>query len=736
MSPPAQLKPMRSRVHARRLGKHLSQFFRTKKAFTAYFTGATRYELSSICSYSPSHIVRYTWDQQQVGYLSKTEDPSGSTSYERDAFGRTLSTTQSINDNPAAPSSYKTSYTYGTTANTGQLASITYPSGLKVIYNRSPNGQITGLNTQAPGRGKPVTPFVSSISYTALGQPKAWQWANGDTAARTFDLDGRMTGNEFASYTFDAASRITGITQSLAASLVTTSTTGTGTATSTISTTSYYQSPINWAISYDSRNRITGFNRPSAQASYSYDANSNRLSAINKKVSDSDLDGDFDQADKAQTIAQSQNIDTSSNQLLGFTQTTTGTKGDRTLAITTSQVSYALDAAGNMTTDGLRTFSYDSANRHSQTTVTKDGEASKITYLHNANGQRVFKSEPQAEDYKPNETVLGTDFIAWLKKNFSWLFAQAQTNATLGQSYVYADSASQLPGYALLGEYGNGGASSSGRLEYIWLPTEDGSADAVPIGLYRNGKFFAVHSDHLNTPRKITDETNKLVWQWPYSAFGDNKPTGILKATVNPNNAYTQDPTTNARLQATTPAITFNLRMPGQYFDFETGLFYNTFRTYNSGQGRYTQGDPIGLGGGVNRFAYVGGNPISRVDPTGQFAMVIPFIPAIITGTDLAIGAGLGALGYGLDRMFNVPARGLPPEGINPPTDGQCKPGPASRPSERDKGGQSLWDPTGGEWRWSPGDKWHNPHWDQNPHDRPSSPWVNVPHGGLPPVKQ
>ena len=30
---------------------------------------------------------------------------------------------------------------------------------------------------------------------------------------------------------------------------------------------------------------------------------------------------------------------------------------------------------------------------------------------------------------------LGTDFITWLKSNFSWLFAQAQTNATLGQSY-------------------------------------------------------------------------------------------------------------------------------------------------------------------------------------------------------------------------------------------------------------------------------------------------------------
>lgn len=188
-------------------------------------------------------------------------------------------------------------------------------------------------------------------------------------------------------------------------------------------------------------------------------------------------------------------------------------------------------------------------------------------------------------------------------------------------------------------------------------------------------------------------------------------------------------------LKATQPATRLNLRFPGQYADAEIGEFYNYFRQYDSRTGRYTQFDPIGLEGGLNGYLYVGGNPLTYRDPTGKFAMVIPFIPAIITGADLAIGAGLGALAYGLDRMFNTPARGLPPEGINPPVDGQCKPGPASRPSERDKGGQSLWDPNGGEWRWFPGDKWHNPHWDQNPHDTPSSPWVNVPHGGLPPVK-
>ena len=81
--------------------------------------------------------------------------------------------------------------------------------------------------------------------------------------------------------------------------------------------------------------------------------------------------------------------------------------------------------------------------------------------------------------------------------------------------------------------------------------------------------------------------------------------------------------------------------------------------------------------------------------------------------------------------------RGLPPDGIEPPV---AEPktlheGPASRSSERGKGGRSLWDPSGGEWRYSPEDKWHNPHWDYNPHDSPVSPWQNVPIDPLPPRK-
>ena len=44
----------------------------------------------------------------------------------------------------------------------------------------------------------------------------------------------------------------------------------------------------------------------------------------------------------------------------------------------------------------------------------------------------------------------------------------------------------------------------------------------------------------------------------------------------------------------------FPLRLPGQYADKETGLFYNSFRDYDPQTGRYVQSDPIGLRGGLN----------------------------------------------------------------------------------------------------------------------------------------
>ncbi|MDQ7247297.1 RHS repeat-associated core domain-containing protein [Dongia sedimenti] len=49
-----------------------------------------------------------------------------------------------------------------------------------------------------------------------------------------------------------------------------------------------------------------------------------------------------------------------------------------------------------------------------------------------------------------------------------------------------------------------------------------------------------------------------------------------------------------------------------------TGLYYSRARYYNPSWGRFVSEDPIGLGGGINQYAYVQGNPVSKTDPTGQ----------------------------------------------------------------------------------------------------------------------
>ncbi len=200
---------------------------------------------------------------------------------------------------------------------------------------------------------------------------------------------------------------------------------------------------------------------------------------------------------------------------------------------------YSYDNSGRVLSDGVRSYSYNNAGR-----IKKIINGSQSgSYYYNALGQRVKKTAN-------------------------------------GQSiYFNYDESGQL-----IGEYNSNGNAVR---EYIYLGNQ-------PIALFSSEKeneVLQIHTDHLGTPRAVTNANKQTLWKWEGDAFGSQSPQ--------------------------VETVKMPLRMAGQYFDSESELFYNYFRYYDPKTGRYVTSDPIGLEGGLNTFGYVGGSPLLGVDPYG-----------------------------------------------------------------------------------------------------------------------
>jgi RHS repeat-associated protein len=139
----------------------------------------------------------------------------------------------------------------------------------------------------------------------------------------------------------------------------------------------------------------------------------------------------------------------------------------------------------------------------------------------------------------------------------------------------------------LIGKYDETGTEIK---TYGYKPDSTWTTD--PLFLKQGGEYYFYQSDHLGTPQKLVGVNGAVVWSARYSAFGKSD------------------------VQVET--VTNNLRFPGQYYDVETGLFYNWFRYYDPKIGRYLKGAPSGGSLTQNHlYAYVNDKPIATIDPNG-----------------------------------------------------------------------------------------------------------------------
>ena len=134
---------------------------------------------------------------------------------------------------------------------------------------------------------------------------------------------------------------------------------------------------------------------------------------------------------------------------------------------------------------------------------------------------------------------------------------------------------------------------------YVWL-AERPLTVIEHAALANPPRSLHLQHDHLGTPRLARNDAGVIQWRWDSDGYGTTTPT--------------HDPDGDGK------ATVINLRFPGQYYDQESGNYYNWNRYYSPRLGRYLSADPIGIEGGTNEYGYVGGNPLSNIDPEGLAA--------------------------------------------------------------------------------------------------------------------
>ncbi|HAU8003781.1 TPA: RHS repeat protein, partial [Escherichia coli] len=105
-------------------------------------------------------------------------------------------------------------------------------------------------------------------------------------------------------------------------------------------------------------------------------------------------------------------------------------------------------------------------------------------------------------------------------------------------------------------------------------------------------KIHLYHCDHRGLPLALISTEGATAWCAEYDEWGN---------LLNEENPH--------QLQQL-------IRLPGQQYDEESGLYYNRHRYYDPLQGRYITQDPIGLKGGWNFYQYPL-NPVQYIDSMG-----------------------------------------------------------------------------------------------------------------------
>ncbi|EON92524.1 YD repeat-containing protein [Marinobacter lipolyticus SM19] len=572
----------------------------------------------------------YSYDS--VGRLVSITHPDGnSVSLAYDAAGRLTSVTDELGQ--------ITSYTYDPGY---RLTSVTNPAGETVAYGYDVMSKLTSVTD---GEGRLTTygydsigrltaashPAGGTFTYDAAGRLSTKTDHKGVTTAYSFDANGRLLGKTYSdgspsvSYTYDAVGRLTSVANGAetltyiyddAGRLV-------------LETSQNSGRMITYA--YDPAGHRTSMDLSGAPLmNYDYNENGMLASVITNGHS---FGYSYDSAGRHTLLTRPDAaIDTSfqydnrSRLTSAVTSRRYKTLGDLVFSLDPlgnneifEELAFSFDPLGNIlsktSTSGTETYDYDEASRLTQ--VTREG-ANSESYAYDQVGNRIQSHIDSVWTYNSLNQLInhGSNTYRYdangnlVEKDTGGSIWTYQWNAENRLVGVWKDGAPvanyQYDAFGRRISKTVAGITTSYVYSLDGLVAEINDANAIdtwygyapnavwgsnPLFIEQGGEFGYYINDQLGAPLEVVSGNGTTIWQAERDAFG--------------------------RAVVTTNDVTNNIRMPGQYYDFETGLFYNWHRYYDPDVGRYLQSDPVGLQGGLNTYAYVGGNPLIYVDPLG-----------------------------------------------------------------------------------------------------------------------
>ncbi|TBO32931.1 hypothetical protein EYS42_07150 [Aquabacterium lacunae] len=454
--------------------------------------------------------------------------------------------------------------------------------GRQTLIEPLPEGSPT---TAKQAQAQPTAPGTLPASLQALLQAeRGYRWGNGVAVRWRLNAQGQLASLRYSAPTqqvawwqplWDSLPMATAQASQPAGEAASQPTAPTGTAPTGTAPTAPPPAGMDWAYTYDPWGRLIS----KGNSHYAYDTAGRLLVAQQ------------DQGTDAQTT--------------DFYAYGTGAQGEQMLASRTQgqnhdwrTVAIARNASGLplTITQGGRTRALRYNPDHRLIEVRQNGQL-LARYGHNTHGQRISK-------------LVGPQTPASQAQTFLWsqgrLSAEGHGQA-INRRYVYAHG---VP-VAVIDH--PGGASAITPAEGPWSALLQWAQAVWRVAATPAPQLTYLHSNEIGTPVAATGARGQLLWQAEHSAFGELR---MLRTEHRPGHAP----------QDGVKGFALNLRLPGQYFDAETGWHDNVLRTYDPQRGQYLEPDPLGptpnwrRGAGpwlTQPFAYANHNPITYADPTG-----------------------------------------------------------------------------------------------------------------------